>query len=190
MASINLAGVKSNCRPVFRRIHTKKPLYIICFVFILILIVRILISYNDIKLVVNYTKSEPYGIYLENKIDAARMFKNMMIQFPVPERFKSLVYGRHWVDEGLPLIKNIGALAGDEVCITDQDIKINGQRMGKVFIKDSKGLPLPKLRGCFTIKPGYFFPFSDYIDKSFDGRYMGQLPLSIITSELKPLWTI
>jgi len=102
---------------------------------------------------------------------------------------QSLVYGRGWEKTGVPLLKGIGAVAGDTVCVRDTVFEINGAPIGAVSDHDRAGLPLPRLRGCFRIEAGYFLPVSTYSARSFDGRYMGPQPLSVITGEAKPLWT-
>lgn len=156
-----------------------------------VLILTIRVGYNKygVPLVVNYTKSEPFGIYKAQKIRPDEITVGMMVMFPVPNNHRELVYGRQWVGGGLPLIKNVGALSGSEICTFNDHVEIDGISKGKVFTKDSAGRPLPKVRGCFKVKPGYFYPFSDYIEKSFDGRYIGQQPLTIITARLEKLWT-
>jgi type IV secretory pathway protease TraF len=103
-----------------------------------------------------------------------------------------LLHGKRedpWEQAGVPLLKAIGAVAGDVVCINDEAFSINGTPVGPVARVDGKGLPLPQLRGCFTIEAGYFLPVSGYSERSFDGRYMGPQPLSVIMGKATPLWT-
>jgi conjugative transfer signal peptidase TraF len=140
-------------------------------------------------LLINATDSEPTGIYRILPSRSAELSRGALVIFPIPQPFESLVVGRGWEKKGVPLIKSIGAIEGDEVCVRDTIFEINGTPVGPVASVDRAGLPLPKLRGCFRIEAGYFLPVSTYSARSFDGRYMGPQPLSVITGEAKPLWT-
>jgi conjugative transfer signal peptidase TraF len=142
-----------------------------------------------LELVINATASEPAGFYRILPPRPVQFHRGMLVIFPVPAPFQSMVYGRGWEKPGTPLLKNIGALAGDTVCVRNTVYEINGTPMGPVAERDRTGLPLPKIRGCFRIEEGYFLPVSDHSERSFDGRYMGPQPLSAITGEAQPLWT-
>ena len=96
---------------------------------------------------------------------------------------------RRWLQQGYPLIKAIGALPGERYCVTNRALYIDGHRRGPVFTVDDQGLPLPKLRGCFTVPRGEFLPLGTHSPKSFDGRYFGTVPLTLIRYRAVPLWT-
>ena len=91
--------------------------------------------------------------------------------------------------DGIPFLKELLGLAGDRVCISAQRLEINERVIGPVFQVDSHGLPLPQHLGCFVVPPGSFFAASQYLDKSFDGRYFGALSMSILSGEARPIWT-
>ena len=141
------------------------------------------------EILINETPSEPLGLYRIIAHDLPDYRRGMTVVFPVPSAFRTLVYGRRWLRGGMPLLKQIGALAGDRVCIFTHRFAINGRTLGPVFTVDSSGRPLPEIRGCFEVKPGDFFAASLHLDKSFDGRYFGVLPLSQLQGEARPLWT-
>ena len=142
-----------------------------------------------VPILISPTVSEPPGFYRLVRHTAPDYRRGMTVVFPVPTPFQSLVYGRGWLKAGVPLMKNIGALAGDHVCVRENHFEVNGKSLGPVSTVDRTGAPLPHLRGCFRIADGYFFPMSRYHERSFDGRYMGAQPLSVITGEARPLWT-
>ncbi|HQU17108.1 MAG TPA: S26 family signal peptidase [Gammaproteobacteria bacterium] len=135
----------------------------------------------------NYTESEPIGFYLLRPLRHPK--RGMIVELAVPARVRYLVYGRRWLQYGWPMLKGIGALPGDRYCVTDHAVFINGKRRGPISTVDTQGLPLPKLRGCFTVPAGQFLPFSDHSPKSFDGRYFGTVGLSQVRDEVRPLWT-
>lgn len=171
------------------KLQTRVPFYIIGGLVVLVLAVRVLWPVFGPELIFNYTHSEPYGIYEVHRLEAKQYRRGSMVVFPVPEPFRELVTQRGWVNPGHPLMKGIGALEGDEVCVSDTELKINRKVMGPVYAVDSLGRAMPSVRGCLTIKPGEFFPLSTYTEKSFDGRYIGPQPLSSIVGELEPVWT-
>ena len=141
------------------------------------------------RIIVNGTISEPVGFYHLIRRAPSAYRRGMLVVFPVPAAIAPLVYGRGWMRPGSPFLKNIEALAGDTVCVTDRALIVDGKALGPVFRRDPQGRPLPRLSGCFRVPPGEFFPASGRIAESFDGRYFGALPLTIIRGEAKPLWT-
>jgi conjugative transfer signal peptidase TraF len=140
-------------------------------------------------LLINETRSEPRGLYRLVAHAARDYRRGMTVVFPVPDEVRALVIGRHWLKDGVPLLKELRGLAGDCVCIFADRLEINGHLVGPVFARDRAGLPLPQHPGCFTVQPGSFFAASGYLDQSFDGRYFGALPLRVLQGEARPVWT-
>jgi conjugative transfer signal peptidase TraF len=134
----------------------------------------------------NLSNSEPLGIYLLTPFRGDPKTGELVI-LDVPAQARPYIYGRGWLPEGGRLLKNIGAVPGDQVIISNDGIVINHQYIGPVFDQDSQGKPLPKLRGSFRIKPGYFLPIATAIPNSFDGRYFGPVPLRLIVGKAKPV---
>jgi conjugative transfer signal peptidase TraF len=158
-----------------------KVILIICFSVILIVISGSLTP----LFYINCTSSQPRGIYC--KVLFQSNFKPgdlVLVQIPryISQR------NSNWLRNDILLLKQIGAVAGDEIKITDQCIFINDQIVGPISDKDSLGRPLPKIRGNFTIKPGHFLPISTHIPNSFDGRYFGQIPLKSIKGKVIPIF--
>ena len=171
------------------RLRTRAPIYVMAFVAVVVTALSLAWRTFGIPIVINPTVSEPQGFYRIVAHTAQDYRRGMMVVFPVPGPFRSLVYGRGWLKAGVPLMKNIGALAGDQVCVREDHFEVNGKTQGPVSNVDRTGAALPRLRGCFLIGAGDFFPMSRNHERSFDGRYMGAQPLSAITGEARPLWT-
>jgi conjugative transfer signal peptidase TraF len=140
-------------------------------------------------ILINETPSEPLGFYRLTRHPESHYRRGMYVVFPVPPELRELVYGRHWLRDGIPLLKEVMGLHGDRVCIYADRFEINRQVVGPIFAVDREGHPLPQQRGCFEVQPGYFFAASQHFERSFDGRYFGPLPLAIVTGEARPLWT-
>ena len=141
------------------------------------------------KLLINETPSEPVGFYRLVAHTEDQYRRGMFVVFAVPKDLRALVYGRHWMKNGIPFLKELAGLAGDHVCVGGHRLEINGRYIGPVFEHDSQGEPLPQHPGCFEVPAGTFFAASRALDKSFDGRYFGALPLSQLLGEARPVWT-
>ena len=168
-------------------IKTTRPFVVIAVAGLVVLGVRLAWPTVGVPLLINTTRSEPYGLY---RLQLHRFYsRGTLVVFPVPAAFESLVTERGWLGKGVPLLKAIGAVSGDRVCVFDDVVTVNGMTIGPVFRQDSNGRPLPSIRGCEVVAEGHFWPLSGYTPNSFDGRYMGAQPLSAILGEAIPVWT-
>ena len=171
------------------RVHTRVPFYVLIGAAPIVGLVSLTWRDWGPDIVINPTHSEPMGFYrvVSHKPDEFR--RGMTVVFPVPSAFQFLVYGQRWLRNGVPFLKTIVALAGDQVCVFDDHFEVNRRTVGPVYIVDSTGSPMPRIRGCFVIASGSFFPASTYNPRSFDGRYTGAQPLAALRGEARALWT-
>lgn len=169
--------------------HTRVPFMVMGLAAIIVAFsVRVWKAYGP-TLLINETPSEPLGVYRLVEHRESEFRRGMYVVFPVPKELHALVYGRHWIKNGIPFLKDLLGLAGDHVCVLRDRLEINGRYIGPVFERDSQGQPLPKHVGCFDVQTGTFFAASQTFEKSFDGRYFGALPLSQLLGEARPVWT-
>lgn len=170
------------------RLKSRAPLYFAGAALLGILAGRLAFDHWGPRLVLNTTGSEPRGVYWLSAPTGAQLKRATLVAMTVPEAFRALIKERHWTRPGVPLLKNVGAVAGDTVCVANGTLSINGRAVVPVMSRDSQGRPLPQLRGCRQLAAGYFLPLSTYVPNSFDGRYMGQQPVSLIQGVAHPLW--
>lgn len=172
---------------IMHRKLNKAILFMMITSIILVFAMYIVSIFTRDRYYVNLSPSLPYGLY---KISAPiNLKKGDIIIFAPPDHLKSYIYKRHWLPDGWPLMKQIGAMAGDNYCINkDQQFLINGRYVGPVFKYDSQGLPLPKIIGCHTVEPQTILPVATNILNSFDGRYFGTIPLNIISGKAVPIY--
>jgi type IV secretory pathway protease TraF len=74
-----------------------------------------------------------------------------------------------------PLLKQVEAIGGDEICRTREpigNISINGKVVAEVLDKDRQGRPLPAWEGCMRLVEGAYFLLQPH-PNSFDSRYFG-----------------
>lgn len=138
---------------------------------------------------INLTDSEPIGLYRLYQVNREWVGRGEMVIMEVPEEFRHYIYGRGWLPKGWPLLKHVGAVAGDSYCVENGRFIVNGHYVGPVYRSDQEGKPLPKLEGCREVPAGYFLPVATHIPRSFDGRYMGCIELSAIQGVARPLFT-
>jgi conjugative transfer signal peptidase TraF len=171
------------------QIHTHVPFYVLAGGALAVALVVLTWRSWGPTIIVNATRSEPLGFYRIISHEPQEFRRGMYVVFPVPSAFQSLVYGHHWLRNGVPFLKAIVALAGDPVCVFEEHFEVNGRTLGPVYSVDNTGSPMPRIRGCFEVPPGYFFAASTYNPRSFDGRYIGPQPLTDLRGEAHPLWT-
>lgn len=170
------------------KLKNRTPLYVILAFAALVVLGPMAWRAFGPEWIINYTHSEPYGIYKLSRRHG-QLQRGQMVAFPVPRQLAEMVVERGYLNPGHPLMKSVGALSGDTVCLSDTELRINGRVIGPVFVVDSSGRSLPKVRGCRTVGPGEFFPLSTYTAKSFDGRYMDVQPIEAVIGTLEPVWT-
>jgi conjugative transfer signal peptidase TraF len=91
-----------------------------------------------------------------------------------------------------PLLKPVAAVAGDVVTVTPGGLLVNGEALpySVALAADSAGRPLPPHRtGSFTLAEGEFWLVSSFNGASFDSRYFGAVPVSLVIGVARPVWT-
>ena len=173
-------------RAGMRRLANKTPLYVGAGVMSGLLVAQGLASGSSHSLIFNYAASMPLGIY--QRVPSHTWRHGMVVVITPSSSDKAFFAARGWLMKQGVLIKPIGALPGDQVCIHNDTVTVNDAAVGPVFAKDSHGLPLPVIRGCFVLLQGTVFPFSTYSAHSFDGRYFGAIPMAQVLGEARPVW--
>ena len=138
---------------------------------------------------INLSASEPRGLYWIAPL-GGELKLGERVFFEVPEAARPYVFGRQWLLPGALLLKEVGALPGDTYQVNDISFFINEVYIGPVSSVDRHGQPLPRLRGFFRVPDGYFLPISQQIPNSFDGRYFGAVPISLIRGKAVPILLI
>ena len=142
----------------------------------------------------NSTGSLPIGLY---RVSAAA--DGNLAEFCPPEPLSRLSVVRQYRNRGNcpdgdnPLMKPIVAWPGDVVDLSESGLKVNGKLLGNTAPRsqDSKARPLPHYPfGTYRVSAGNVWVASSYHPLSFDSRYFGPIPTSIIRHRLKPFLTL
>jgi conjugative transfer signal peptidase TraF len=173
-------------------IKDRKPPIVIGLIFLALFGVRLGIRKPVFYL--NLSPSEPIGLYwvVTSPAETVRLRRGQLTQGDLvvlapPPKAWPYVYGRGWLSRDSLLLKTVVALPGDQVDITDRAIYINQCYIGPIKERDRVGLPLPKLRGRIAIPEGCFLPLATRVPNSFDGRYFGPAPVSLVKHVVRPV---
>ena len=86
-----------------------------------------------------------------------------------------------------------GTSAGDLVELSGQGMAVNGVLLPNTAPRsmDSKGRPMQSWsQGQYRVPAGFVWVASSYNPWSFDSRYFGPIPITLIRSRLKPFLTL
>lgn len=138
------------------------------------------------RLLWNETASVPVGLY---RVQSGRVLHvGDMAAIRLPDRLALLLAKRGYLPFGVPLLKPVAALPGQEVCRAKGSITIDGERVGDALTRDHRGRPLPVWQGCHRLSPSEIFVMNPEELRSLDGRYFGLLPASAVIGRAVPLW--
>lgn len=107
---------------------------------------------------------------------------------PLPAEAAALAARRGYLPTRVPLLKRIGAVAPQEVCIAGGIVRIDGVPMAAALRADRMGRPLPSWPQCRRLEPGELFLLSTTNPASFDSRYFGPVHASAVLGVAHPVW--
>ena len=135
----------------------------------------------------NASASAPEGLYLI--VPADRLAVGQLVAVRPESVFEDLMARRGYLPRGVPLLKHIAALPGQQVCRKAGSITIDGRHVADALERDGQGRPLSSWRGCVSLSDGNVFLLNADVPDSFDGRYFGPTPASSIVGIAVPVWT-
>ena len=146
------------------------------------------------RLTYNPSDSVAVGWYrvdpLEHRTDALPrpLSVDSIVLVPLPAEAAVLAAQRGYLPMRVPLLKRIGAIAPQEVCIAGGIVRIDGVPSAAVLRADRMGRPLPSWPQCRRLEPGELFLLSVTNPASFDSRYFGPVPVSTVLGVARPVW--
>lgn len=135
----------------------------------------------------NASASAPLGLYSVGKMAVPTAAALAVIE--PPETIARFAAERGYLPLGVPMLKHIEALPGQEVCRAGRVISVDGIAVGAALERDRKGRVLPDWQGCRLIAADEVFVMNPNVEDSLDGRYFGPFPASSIAGRALPLWT-
>ncbi|MDH5835341.1 S26 family signal peptidase [Luteimonas kalidii] len=135
----------------------------------------------------NPSDSAPRGWYLLRPMQAWRPGTPVFARLSASAA--QLAHRRGYLPQHLPVLKRIGAVGGQHVCVRNGVVRIDGREVARVLERDGHGRPLAAWPGCRTLAPDEVFLFAARHPASFDSRYFGPDRRDAILGRAVPLWT-
>lgn len=113
---------------------------------------------------------------------------NSIVLVPLPAEAAALAAQRGYLPTRVPLLKRVGAIAPQEVCIAGGVVRIDGVPSATLLRADRLGRPLPSWQQCRRLESGELFLLSVTNPASFDSRYFGPVIASTVIGVAHPVW--
>ena len=111
-----------------------------------------------------------------------------IVLVPLPAEAAALAAQRGYLPTRIPLLKRVGAVAPQHVCIIAGQVRIDGVPTAAVLRADRLGRPLPSWQLCRRLEAGELFLLSVTNPASFDSRYFGPVSASAVIGIARPIW--
>lgn len=106
----------------------------------------------------------------------------------LPAHAAALAAQRGYLPLEVPLLKRVGAVAPQHVCIIGQALRIDGNFVTTTLRADRLGRPLHGWPKCRRLRSGEVFLLSVTNPASFDSRYFGPVRSTDVIGTAHPLW--
>ena len=139
------------------------------------------------RIVYNPSDSVPPGWYRIGPADSLHVGSIVLAQLPA--NAAALAAQRGYLSDHIPLLKRIGAMSPQQVCIEKHIVRIDGMAVAGVHATDGRGRRLLAWQQCRRLHDGELFLLSATNPASFDSRYFGPVAVSVVIGSAQPLWT-
>ena len=143
---------------------------------------RVLVVYNP-------SESVPRGWYRIGRMESAASLQvGSIVLARLPADVAAFAAQRGYLPSGVPILKRIGALSPQSVCVRGQVVHIDGAVVASVRTRDGAHRPLQAWSQCRPLAVGELFLLGDMNPASFDSRYFGPISASAVLGVARPLW--
>ncbi|MGQ0701164.1 S26 family signal peptidase [Panacagrimonas sp.] len=141
------------------------------------------------RIVYNPSDSVPVGWY---RIEPAHALPDALhvgsiVLTTLPTDAATLAAQRGYLPSHVPLLKRVGAVAPQHVCITDDIVRIDGVPVAAVLRADRSGRPLTSWSQCRPLVADELFLLSATHPASFDSRYFGPINAAAVIGVAQPI---
>ena len=165
----------------------KRTIVILCMDIVLAALLIPLAIPNRVHLVYNPSDSVPRGWYRIVSADSLQVGSIVLARLSAPAA--ALAAQRGYLPAGIPLLKRIGAVEPQWVCVDGISVRIDDVTVAAVTRADGHGRPLSAWSQCRRLAHGELFLLSNTNPASFDSRYFGPVRAPDVIGSAKPIWT-
>lgn len=150
------------------------------------------------RLVYNPSDSVPVGWYRvdltvhqptsDTTPEPAPLQIGSIVLIRLPAHVAAQAAQRGYLPQQVPLLKRVGAVAPQRVCIIGQTLRIDGHTVATTLRADRLGRPLHGWPQCRRLQSGEVFLLSVTNPASFDSRYFGPVRTPDVIGTAHPLW--
>lgn len=142
---------------------------------------------NRVQIVYNPSDSVPRGWYRIGPADSLQVGSIVLARLPAPAAVQAAQ--RDYLPAGIPLLKRIGAMSPQRVCMDGVSVRIDDVVVAAVMRVDGHGRPLSAWQQCRRLVHSELFLLSSTNPASYDSRYFGPVRVSEVIGSAQPLWT-
>jgi conjugative transfer signal peptidase TraF len=137
----------------------------------------------------------PIGIY---RVIHKSLARGELVEACLPSTISTYGMARGYLNSGNcpngaePVIKVVGAMAGDRVDLSLENIRVNGTTLPQsaTRLRDSRGREVRTLRpGGYETEVDQVWLFGVHDPRSWDSRYFGPIPSQDIIGAVEPIFT-
>lgn len=141
------------------------------------------------RIVYNPSDSVPVGWYRVTPAHALpdTLYVGSIVLTTLPADAATLAAQRGYLPSHIPLLKRVGAVAPQHVCIVNGIVRIDGVPVAALLRADHSGRPLPSWLQCRQLTEGELFLLSATNPASFDSRYFGPVSASAVLGVARPI---
>jgi conjugative transfer signal peptidase TraF len=147
-------------------------------------------AHERVFVVFNPTDSVPRGWYRVSGIDnVTSLHVGSIVLARLPADVAAFAGQRGYLPNGVPILKRVGAVAPQAVCVRGQTVLIDGEVVVTARTHDGARRSLQPWPQCRPLTAGELFLLSDTNPASFDSRYFGPIAASAVLGIARPLST-
>ena len=142
-----------------------------------------------VHVVYNPFDSVPVGWYRIMPASASPLAVHMgsIVLVRLSANAAALAAQRGYLPARIALLKRVGTVAPQPVCIENRELRINGVPVAALLPADRVGRPLQPWPHCQALADGELFLLSETNPASFDSRYFGPIQASAVIGIAQPI---
>ncbi|EMX6257108.1 S26 family signal peptidase [Pseudomonas aeruginosa] len=147
------------------------------------------------RLIYNASDSVPVGWYRVEPLQPRAgslprpLSVDSIVLVRLPTDATALAAQRGYLPAQIPLLKRVGAVAPQHVCVVAGQVRIDGVLVATALPADRLGRSLPSWRHCRSLIEDELFLLSVTNPASFDSRYFGPVSTSAVIGVARPIWS-